>query len=159
MSTPRPLLFTVLAADGSVQAGGQSGFVYAAFVIDAYSRMVLGWQVSGSLRTDLALDALEMALWRRDGDVDGLVHHSDRGRHLGGIHRPTSGPRGQDQHGRTGPLDGQRLHREALAERQIRGGVPERIREHSRSPEGACRLLRLLQPAAPAPGTRRPDPG
>jgi putative transposase len=56
-----------------------SGFVYAAFVIDAYSRMILGWQVSGSLRTDLALDALEMALWRRGDDVDGVVHHSDRG--------------------------------------------------------------------------------
>ena len=46
-----------------------SGFVYAAFVIDAYSRMILGWQVSASLRTDLALDALEMALWRRGDDV------------------------------------------------------------------------------------------
>ena len=56
-----------------------SGFVYAAFVIDAYSRMILGWQVSGSLRTDLALDALEMALWRRGDDVGGVVHHSDRG--------------------------------------------------------------------------------
>ena len=41
--------------------------------------MILGWQVSASLRTDLALDALEMALWRRGGDVEGLVHHSDRG--------------------------------------------------------------------------------
>jgi putative transposase len=39
-----------------------SGFVYAAFVIDASSRMILGWQLSASLRTDLALDALEMAL-------------------------------------------------------------------------------------------------
>jgi len=56
-----------------------SGFVYAAFVIDAYSRMIVGWQTSRSLRTDLALDALEMALWQRGGDVDGLVHHSDRG--------------------------------------------------------------------------------
>jgi putative transposase len=56
-----------------------SGFVYAAFVIDAYSRMILGWQVSASLRTDLALDALEMALWRRGDYVDGVVHHSDRG--------------------------------------------------------------------------------
>ena len=56
-----------------------SGFVYAAFVIDAYSRMILGWQTSTSLRTDLALDALEMALWRRGDDVEGLVHHSDRG--------------------------------------------------------------------------------
>lgn len=60
-----------------------SGFVYVAFVLDAYSRMILGWQVSRSLRTDLALDALEMAIWRREVDnlenLDGLVHHSDRG--------------------------------------------------------------------------------
>jgi len=40
---------------------------------NAYSRMILGWQVSASPRTDLALDALEMALWRRGGDVDGLT--------------------------------------------------------------------------------------
>lgn len=54
------------------------GFCYVAFVIDAFSRMIVGWKVSTSLRTDLALDALEMAIWRRH-DVDGLVHHSDRG--------------------------------------------------------------------------------
>jgi putative transposase len=59
-----------------------SGWVYAAFVIDVYSRMVVGWQVATSLYTDLALDALEMAVWkrRREGaDLAGLVHHSDRG--------------------------------------------------------------------------------
>jgi len=56
-----------------------SGFVYAAFVIDAYSRMIVGWQTSRSLRTGLALDALEMALWQRGHHVEGLVHHSDRG--------------------------------------------------------------------------------
>jgi putative transposase len=55
------------------------GFCYAAFVIDAFSRMIVGWRVSSSLRTDLALDALEMALWARGGDLSGLVHHSDRG--------------------------------------------------------------------------------
>jgi putative transposase len=55
------------------------GFVYAAFVIDAFSRMIVGWQLATHLRTDLALDALEMALWRRDATVEGLVHHSDRG--------------------------------------------------------------------------------
>lgn len=54
--------------------------MYAAFVIDVFSRFVVGWQASTSLRTDLALDALEMAIWsRRDQDLDGLVHHSDRG--------------------------------------------------------------------------------
>ena len=56
-----------------------SGFVYAAFVIDAFSRMIVGWQLATHLRTDLALDALEMAIWRRDTQLDGLVHHSDRG--------------------------------------------------------------------------------
>jgi putative transposase len=56
-----------------------SGFVYVALVIDAFSRFVVGWQASWSLRTDLALDALEMAIWRRQGQLEGLVHHSDRG--------------------------------------------------------------------------------
>jgi putative transposase len=55
------------------------GFCYTAFVIDAFSRMIVGWRVSSSLRTDLALDALEMAVWSRGGDLSGLVHHSDRG--------------------------------------------------------------------------------
>jgi transposase InsO family protein len=56
-----------------------SGFVYVAFVIDAFSRFLVGWQASRSLRTDLALDALEMAIWRRRAQLEGLVHHSDRG--------------------------------------------------------------------------------
>jgi putative transposase len=56
-----------------------SGFVYVALVIDAFSRFLVGWQASRSLRTDLALDALEMAIWRRQAKLEGLVHHSDRG--------------------------------------------------------------------------------
>jgi transposase InsO family protein len=55
-----------------------SGFVYVAFVIDVFSRYIVGWRVSSSLRSDLALDALEQALWARQPG-DGLVHHSDRG--------------------------------------------------------------------------------
>ena len=55
-----------------------SGFVYVALVIDAFSRYLVGWQAARSLRTDLALDALEMAIWRRQAQLDGLVHHSDR---------------------------------------------------------------------------------
>jgi putative transposase len=57
-----------------------SGWVYVAFVVDVCSRFVVGWQASRSLRTDLALDALEMALWtRRAVPLAGLIHHSDRG--------------------------------------------------------------------------------
>src|SRR3954468_18736304 len=56
------------------------GWVYAAFVLDVYSRMIVGWQVATSLYTDLALDALKMAVWRRQNhgaELGGLIHHSD----------------------------------------------------------------------------------
>jgi putative transposase len=57
-----------------------SGWVYVAFVVDVFSRFVVGWQSSRSLHAELALDALEMAIWARRGRrLEGLVHHSDRG--------------------------------------------------------------------------------
>jgi len=56
------------------------GFVYVAFVLDAFARRIVGWRVSASLRSDLALDALEQALYdRARGTEHNLVHHSDRG--------------------------------------------------------------------------------
>ena len=55
-----------------------AGFVYVAFVVDVFSRCIVGWRVSSSLRSDLALDALEQALHARPRN-DKLVHHSDRG--------------------------------------------------------------------------------
>ncbi len=55
-----------------------SGFVYVAFITDVFSRMIVGWRASSSLRNDLALDALEQALHARPTS-DRLVHHSDRG--------------------------------------------------------------------------------
>jgi len=60
-----------------------SGMVYVAFVIDAYSRRILGWRASTTMRTALVLDALEQAVWsrRQEGitELGGLVHHSDAG--------------------------------------------------------------------------------
>jgi putative transposase len=61
------------------------GFVYVAFVIDVYSRSIVGWRVSNSLRTDLALDALEQALHARPRG-EGQIHHSDRGVQYLSIH-------------------------------------------------------------------------
>jgi transposase InsO family protein len=56
------------------------GFAYVAFVIDVFSRRIVGWRASSSLRSDLALDALEQALWERPiGETERLIHHSDRG--------------------------------------------------------------------------------
>src|SRR4029077_8926598 len=69
-----------------------AGWVYTAFVMDLFARTILGWQVAAHLRSDLAVDALEMAIWaRRDESLVGLVHHSDRGvqytsiRYAGGL--------------------------------------------------------------------------
>lgn len=56
------------------------GFVYLAFVIDVFSRLIVGWSLATHLRTELPLAALEHALWHRRGvKLDGLVHHSDAG--------------------------------------------------------------------------------
>ena len=58
----------------------RAGFVYTAFVTDVFSRAIVGWRVAASLHTELALDALEMAIWhRRADDLGSLIHHSDRG--------------------------------------------------------------------------------
>jgi putative transposase len=54
------------------------GFLYLAVVLDAFSRRVVGWAMADQLRTELVLDALEMALWNRH-PARGLVHHSDHG--------------------------------------------------------------------------------
>ena len=79
-----------------------SGFVYVAFVVDVYSRMIVGWQASKSLKADLALDALEQAIWsREDKGLSELVHHSDRGVQLGF--------KGSSQHGLVGLSLGDRL--------------------------------------------------
>jgi putative transposase len=56
-----------------------TGTVYAAFIVDVYSRFIVGWRLASHMRTDLPLDALEMALWQRDVHTGQLVHHSDRG--------------------------------------------------------------------------------
>jgi len=56
------------------------GFAYTSFVTDLYSRRIVGWQVSDTLRAELALDALEMAIWQAGNNIcDQLIHHSDRG--------------------------------------------------------------------------------
>jgi len=64
---------------------------YVTFVVDAYSRLILGWRAATHLRTDLALDALEKAIStgrRRTPDLAGLVHHSDCAELLGARRRP-----------------------------------------------------------------------
>jgi len=54
-----------------------AGFLYLAVVLDVFSRRIVGWSMAGHMRTELVLDALEMAIWQRR--PDGVIHHSDRG--------------------------------------------------------------------------------
>ena len=57
-----------------------SGFVYTAFIIDVYSRMIVGWRVASTMTTELVMDALNMAVWaRRACLLDGVIAHSDAG--------------------------------------------------------------------------------
>ncbi|WP_196922394.1 IS3 family transposase [Micromonospora vinacea] len=60
-----------------------AGVVYVAFVVDVYSRAIVGWSAATNKRTPLVLDAVDMGLWRRDRDgrtvTRGLIHHSDAG--------------------------------------------------------------------------------
>jgi putative transposase len=58
--------------------GTDEGFLYLAFVLDAYSRRLVGWAMESHLRTELVVDALQMAVWRRK-PAPGLIHHSDQG--------------------------------------------------------------------------------
>jgi putative transposase len=56
-----------------------SGVAYVCFIVDAFSRMVVGWRVAAHMRTEMVLDALEMARWSRGTSLEGLVAHSDAG--------------------------------------------------------------------------------
>jgi transposase InsO family protein len=62
-----------------------SGVVYVAFVVDVFSRRIVGWRAARTMKTDLVLDALEQALWSRQA-TEGLIHHSDRGSQYLSIH-------------------------------------------------------------------------
>ena len=55
------------------------GFAYVAFIVDVFSRFIVGWRVSRNMKTDFVLDALEQALYARQPEKSGLIHHSDRG--------------------------------------------------------------------------------
>jgi putative transposase len=59
-----------------------AGMAYVCFIIDAYSRMIVGWRVAAHMRTEMVLDALEMARWARGTRLEGLVAHSDAGSQL-----------------------------------------------------------------------------
>ena len=61
------------------QVATWSGVAYVCFVTDAFSRRIVGWRVAGHMRTQMVLDALEMARWARGARLEGLIAHADAG--------------------------------------------------------------------------------
>ena len=116
------------------------GVVYFAFVIDVFSRRVVGWQLAGHMRTDLVLDALRMALGTREPGAEfRLVAHTDRGQpiHLGCLH---PGPR-RPPRARVGRLGRRRLRQRDGRElrRQLQDRADRRSRVAHPSPARARR--------------------
>ncbi len=107
------------------------GFVFTALVTDVFSRRLVGWRTFSSMPTELALDALEMAVWIQAGhDLTGLVHHSDAGSQYTSfrVHRPPRPAGGTGLHRASGQLR-QRPRREHDRAVQARGDPPSRTVE------------------------------
>ena len=125
------------------------GFLYLVVIMDWVSRAVLAWRVSNTLGADFCVEALEEAR-SRYGRPE--IFNTDQGSQFTSddFTGTPETARDHDQHGRQGPVHGQHLRRAAVAQSQIRGGLPPRLCDSSRS-QGRHQLLAgLLQHGAPA---------
>jgi putative transposase len=102
------------------------GFMYLVAVMDWYSRKVLCWRLSNTMDTSFCIDVLTAAI-EAYGAPEMFNTEPRLAIHQRGIHWRAQPPRHHHQHGWSGPVDGQRIHRTALAQRQIRGGLPQGI--------------------------------
>ena len=133
------------------------GFLYLVAVMDWYSRYVLSWRLSNTLTGSFCLEALDEALVAgRAGD---LQQRSREPVHGHGVHVAIGIARHSDQHGWPRPSDRQRVHRAAVAEREVRGSVPARLHRRLARRSLAGRVLPLLQRRANPPGAGLPHAG
>ena len=98
------------------------GFLYLVAIMDWHSRYVLAWRLSNTLEVDFCVAALEEALSKGRPQI----FNTDQGSQPG-LHQHAAGARRSSEHGRQGPVHGQRLRGTAVAQHQVRGGVPEGI--------------------------------
>ena len=101
------------------------GFLYLVAIMDWHSRYVLAWRLSNTLEVDFCVAALEEALSKGRPQI----FNTDQGSqvHQRGLHQHAAGASRSSEHGRQGPVHGQRLRGTAVAQHQVRGGVPEGI--------------------------------
>ena len=132
------------------------GFLYLVAIMDWASRKVLAWRLSNTMEADFCVAALEEAI-ARYGKPGHLQHRSGLAVHQLRLHRHAEGRRHPHLHGWARPLDGQRLHRAAVAIAQIRMRLPHRLRDRQRGTSRHRSLDRLLQCRPPALDLRRQD--
>jgi hypothetical protein len=136
------------------------GWLYLAVILDAFSRRVVGWSLADHLRTELATNALHMALATRR-PPRGLIHHSDRGGQYfeRRLHRPTRRTRRRLERRSTGHMLGQCRARELLRHAQDRASLPRHVADPAASQKRDISLLgELLQPPATTFQARLPQP-
>jgi putative transposase len=145
------------------------GFLYLVAVMDWAARKVLAWRVSNTLDVEFCLEALEEALARFGRPA---IVNSERQRatgssagaspgqpvHLAALHRRAAGGRGAHLDGRPRPLDGQRVHRAAVAQSEVRVHLPARLRDRLRAAGRLGPVDRLLQCQTPPFRPGRQDP-
>ena len=135
------------------------GFAYLAFILDVYSRMIVGWQLATHMRSDLVVDALEMAVGLRQPQA-GLVAHTDRGSQYTSLHYTDR----LDEHG-IAPSLGSRgdAYDNAMAEAWVATYkselVQHRLLSYEHLEHETLRMDQLLQPRPAARGTGRHPPG
>ena len=133
------------------------GFLYLVAVMDWYSRYVLSWRLSNTLTGSFCLEALDEALSQRQaGDLQQRSRKSVHGR---GLHVAIGIAWRGDQHGWPRPSDRQRVHRAAVAEREVRGGVPARLHGRLARRSIAGRVLPPVRRGENSPGARLPHAG
>ena len=132
------------------------GFLYLAAIMDWHSRYVVAWRLSNTLEAGFCAEALAEAL--AGGQARGVQHRPRQSVQQPGVHPGPSGPRREDQHGREGPVLRQHLRGAAVADGEVRGGLPESLRQRRRGPTGTGSLLPVLQQAETPLGSGLPDP-
>ena len=130
------------------------GFLYLVAIMDWSSRKVLAWRLSNTMEADFCVAALEEA-HRPLRQARHLQHRPGLAVHQLRLHDHAQGRRHPHLHGRSRALDGQRLHRAAVAQPEIRVRLPQCLRDRQRGKERDRSLDRLLQRIAPALFVRR----
>ena len=132
------------------------GFLYLAAIMDWHSRYVVAWRLSNTLEAGFCAGALAEALARGRPEVFNTGQGSQFSSRE--VHPGPSGPSREEQHGQEGPVPRQHLRGAAVADGEVRGSLPQSLRQRRRGPTGTGSLLPVLQQPETPSGSGLPDP-